>query len=159
MKRLAIVALVTGMLFGSAAAPASAQSAEDEVTEVVDALFDAMRAADSAAVRRLFHPEFEKMVSSGARDGVAGVGFGEIKNFVQAVGEAEPGVFDERIGAAETRIDDNLATVFTPYAFYYSGNLSHCGVNVFQIARVGDDWKIVGLADTRRGQGCKEWLK
>jgi hypothetical protein len=57
------------------------------------------------------------------------------------------------------RIDDNLATVVTPYAFYHNGNLSHCGVNVFQIARVGDEWKIVGLADTRRRQGCEEWLK
>jgi len=159
MKPIAIVALVTGVLLGSTAAPAGAQSAVDEVTEVVDALFDAMRAADSAAVRRLFHPELEKMASSGVLDGVAGVGFGEIKNFVQAVGEAEPGAFDERIGAAEIRIDDNLATVFTPYAFYHNGNLSHCGVNVFQIARVGDDWKIVGLADTRRGQGCEEWLR
>jgi hypothetical protein len=35
----------------------------------------------------------------------------------------------------------------------------HCGVNVFLIARVGEAWQIVGLADTRRQQGCEEWLK
>ncbi len=159
MKRFVLVALVTGVLFGGGAAPAGAQSVEEEVTALVDALFDAMHAADSAAVRRLFHPDLKKMASSGARDGVAGVVFGEIEGLVQAVGNAEPGAFDERIGAAEIRIDDDLATVFTPYAFYYNGNLSHCGVNVFQIARVGTDWKIVGLVDTRRRQGCEEWLK
>jgi len=159
MRRVAIVALVVGMLLGGFATPAAAQTAEDEVQAVVDALFDAMRAADSSAVRELFHPEMEKMASSGARDGVAGVGFGAIEGFVEAVGGAEPGAFDEQIGPAEIRIDDNLATVFTPYAFHYNGNLSHCGVNVFLIARVGEDWRIVGLADTRRGQGCEEWLK
>jgi len=159
MNRFVLVALVTGVLFGGSAAPAAAQSVEEEVTVLVDALFDAMRAADSAAVRRLFHPDLKKMASSGARDGVAGVVFGEIEGFVQAVGDAEAGAFDERIGAAEIRIDDDLATVFTPYAFYYNGTLSHCGVNVFQIARVGEDWKIVGLVDTRRRQGCEEWLK
>ena len=159
MRRVAIVALVAGMLLGGFATPAAAQTAEDEVQAVVDALFDAMRAADSSAVRELFHPEMEKMASSGARDGVAGVGFGAIEGFVEAVGGAEPGAFDEQIGPAEIRIDDNLATVFTPYAFHYNGNLSHCGVNVFLIARVGEDWRIVGLADTRRGQGCEEWLK
>ncbi len=137
---------------------AGAQEVEEEVRAVVDALFDAMRAADSAAVRELFHPEMEKMASSGARDGVAGVGFGAIEGFVQTVGSAQPGAFDEKIGPAEIRIDDHLATVFTPYAFHYNGNLSHCGVNVFLIARVGEDWKIVGLADTRRREGCEEWL-
>ena len=159
MRRIAIVVLVAGMFFGGFATPIMAQGAEDEVLAVVDALFDAMRAADSAAVRELFHPEMEKMASSGARDGVAGVGFGAIEGFVEAVGGAEPGAFDEKIGPAEIRIDDNLATVFTPYAFHYNGNLSHCGVNVFLIARVGEDWRIVGLADTRRRQGCEEWLK
>ena len=159
MKRIAIVALTVGALLGGVATPVGAQSAEEEVQAVVDALFDAMRAADSAAVRELFHPEMEKMASSGARDGVAGVGYGAIGSFIETVGGAEPGAFDERIGPAEIRVDDNLATVFTPYAFYYNGNLSHCGVNVFLIARVGEDWQIVGLADTRRRQGCEEWLK
>ncbi len=159
MRRIAIVALVAGMFFGGFATAAAGQSAEDEVQAIVNALFDAMRAADSAAVRELFHPEMGKMASSGTRDGVAGVGYGAIEGFVEAVGGAEPGAFDERIGPAEIRIDDNLATVFTPYAFHYNGNLSHCGVNVFLIARVGEDWRIVGLADTRRRQGCEEWLK
>ena len=159
MRRIAIVTLVAGMFLGGFATPTMAQSAEEEVQAVVDALFDAMRAADSAAVRELFHPEMGKMASSGDRDGVAGVGFGAISGFVEAVGGAEPGAFDEKIGPAEIRIDDNLATVFTPYAFHYNGNLSHCGVNVFLIARVGENWRIVGLADTRRKQGCEEWLK
>lgn len=159
MKRIAIVAWMAGALLGGVATPVGAQGAEDEVLAVVDALFDAMRAADSAAVRQLFHPEMEKMASSGSRDGAAGVGYGAIEGFIQAVGGAEPGAFDERIGPAEIRVDDSLATVITPYAFYYNGDLSHCGVNVFLIARVGEDWQIVGLADTRRGQGCEEWLK
>ena len=159
MRRIAIVTLVAGMLFGGITTPAAGQSAEDEVRAVVDDLFDAMRAADSAAVRKLFHPEMDKMASSGVRDGMAAVGFGAIDGFAKAVGEAGPGAFDEKIGPAEIRIDDNLATVFTPYAFHYNGNLSHCGVNVFLIARVGETWQIVGLADTRRSQGCEEWLK
>lgn len=158
MRRIAIVALVLGFGLGTAG-PARAQNAEDEVRAVVNALFDAMRASDSTAVRELFHPGMDRMASSGERNGLAGIQFGEIDGFVKAVGEAEPGAFDEKIGPAEIRIDDHLATVVTPYSFHYNGNLSHCGVNVFLIARVGDDWRIVGLADTRRRQGCEEWLK
>ncbi len=141
-------------------AQADPPNLEAQVMSVVNGLFDAMRAADSAAVRAAFHPGLEKMASSQQQpDGVPVVKFGNLTGFAEAVGGASPGDLDERIGEADIRIDDNLATVFTPYAFYLKGQLSHCGVNVFQIARTGYEWKIVGLADTRRWQGCKEWLK
>ena len=159
MKTFAISGLVVALLAGVGPRPVWGQDAEAEVMQVVDGLFDAMRASDSAAVRAAFHPELEKIGSSGSRDGVAGVRYGELAGFLEAVGGSEPGALDERIGTSDIRIDDNLATVFTPYAFYYNGNLSHCGVNVFHIARTGDDWKIVGLVDTRRLEGCEEWLK
>jgi hypothetical protein len=159
MRRV-VTAVVWPLLWlGMSTPQAGAQTAEDEVMAVVDGLFDAMRAADSGAVRALFHPGLERVASSGELDGVPGVVFGPLDGFMTAVGGAEPGAFDERIGEADIRIDDNLATVFTPYAFYHHGSLSHCGVNVFQIARVGEGWKIVGLADTRRRQGCEEWLR
>ncbi len=132
---------------------------ENQVMSVVDGLFDAMRAADSAAVRAAFHPDLKLMASSGQRqDGVPLVRFGDLDGFMEAVGGASPGDLDEQIGEPEIRIDDNLATVRTPYAFYLKGQLSHCGVNVFLIARTSFEWKIVGLADTRRMQGCEEWL-
>jgi len=159
MRRIAIVVLAAGLVFAGRAQPIAAQSEEDSVRAVVQALFDAMREADSSAVRSLFHPELQQMASSGMRAGQPAVAFGDIDAFVKAVGEAEPGSLDERIGPPEIRIDDQLATVTTPYAFHYNGNLSHCGVDVFLIARVGDDWRIVGLADTRRRDGCEEWLK
>jgi len=106
MKRIAIVTILAGSIFGGIAAPVAAQTAEDEVEAVVDALFDGMRAADSAAVRGLFHPEMVNMASSGERDGIGGVEFGDIDGFVRAVGGAEPGAFDERIGPAEIRRAD-----------------------------------------------------
>jgi hypothetical protein len=151
--------VVATILMVSTAVPIQAQEEQDEVRAVVGALFDAMRQADSAAVRELFHPQMRQMASSGERSGVPFVGFGEVDRFVQLVGEAEAGALDERIGPPEIRMDDHLATVFTPYAFHYNSNLLHCGVNVFLIARVEENWRIVGLADTRREQGCEEWLK
>ncbi len=155
----------TALVAATLALPAGGRAQEigdgerDRVMAVVDGLFDAMRAADSATVRALFHPELQRMASSGVREGTPAIMFGDLEGFARAVGGAAPGDLDERIGPAEVRIDDYLATVFTPYAFHYKGQLSHCGVNVFLIARTGADWKIVGLADTRRRDGCEEWLK
>ncbi|MEJ2482387.1 MAG: hypothetical protein P8049_04545 [Gemmatimonadota bacterium] len=141
------------------AAQAPPPGPEAEVMDVVNRLFVAMRAGDSATVRTLFHPDLDKIASSFVQqDGTPVVRFGNLDVFANSVGSAAPGDFDERLGAAEIRIDENLATVFTPYAFYLKEQLSHCGVNVFLIARTGDAWKIVGLADTRRWQDCGEWL-
>ena len=160
MGRLMMVGALLLLMAPRAWAQADPPNSEAQVMSVVNGLFDAMRAADSAAVRAAFHPDLERMASSGQQsDGVPMVMFGDLSGFAEAVGGASPGDLDERIGAADIRIDDNLATVFTPYAFYLKGQLSHCGVNVFQVARTGYEWKIVGLADTRRRQGCKEWLK
>ncbi|MCL7967656.1 MAG: nuclear transport factor 2 family protein [marine benthic group bacterium] len=151
-----VLLLLAAPTLGAQTAPPDAES---QVMKVVDELFVAMRAADSATVRTLFHPELEKMASSFLqRDGTPVVRFGDLEGFANSVGAAAPGDFDERLGRAEIHMHDNLATVFTPYAFYLKEQLSHCGVNVFLIARTGDDWKIVGLADTRRRQDCEEWL-
>jgi hypothetical protein len=159
MKRVGILALVATAAIGAAPVNGMAQVTEEDVLGVVDALFDAMRAADSAAVRRLFHPELETLGSSGVREGLPIVRYGTVEGFIGSVGDHEPGALDERIGEPWIRVDDNLVTVFTPYEFYYKGNLSHCGVNVFHIARSEAEWLIVGLIDTRRREGCEEWLQ
>ncbi len=56
----------------------------------------------------------------------------------------------------EFRIEENglLATVTTPYSFYYNGNFSHCGVNIFQLVKFSGEWKIVYLIDSRMKEGC-----
>jgi len=54
------------------------------------------------------------------------------------------------------RVEENglIATVTTPYSFYYNGNFSHCGVNSFQLVNFSGEWKIVYLIDTRTKENC-----
>ena len=54
------------------------------------------------------------------------------------------------------RVEDNLATVWNRYAFYYDGQLHHCGVDSFQLARTMQGWKVIAIADTQRRQGCED---
>ena len=76
-----------------------------------------------------------------------------------SVGQQPAGSLDERLGPSDIWVEDNLATARMKYAFYYDGALSHCGVNVFVLARTTDGWKIISVADTRRQSGCENWLK
>jgi hypothetical protein len=48
-----------------------------------------------------------------------------------------------------------MAHAWTPYEFYLSGALHHCGVNSFQLFHDGTLWRIIALSDTRRTEGCQ----
>lgn len=136
------------------AVPARAQTgAEQEVRAVIQRLFDGMRAGDSTAVRAVFHP-VGRLLTTGTRQGAPFVQAVQIDQFVRAVGTPHAEVWDERIWDLQIRSDDNLATAWMNYAFYLGDKLSHCGVNSFELFRAPDGWKVIGITDTRRTEGC-----
>lgn len=136
------------------AAPLHAQAApEQQVRAVIDRLFDGMRAGDSTAVRSVFHP-VARMVTTGTRDAVPVLQTSTVDQFVRAVGTPHPARWDERIWNVQIRTRDNLATAWMDYAFFLGDQLSHCGVNAFELFRGPDGWKVIGVSDTRQRQGC-----
>ena len=154
MKRT--LSLATAFLALSSA-PALAQSTAVEVEQVlaaVDRLFDGMRAGDTTAIRSVLHPS-AALVATGTRDGAPSVQVVPIDRFLAGVA-AGGGELDERIWDPVVQLRDNLATVWTKYAFYLDGELSHCGVDAFTLVRTADGWKIAHIADTRQQEECEE---
>lgn len=140
------------------AAPAAAQAPEADKTAVlavVKRLFDGMRAGDSAMVRSVFHPR-ALLSTALVRQGNAVVETEGIEAFVTAVGTPHAEIWDERTRNEQVLLDGTLASVWVEYSFYVGTRFSHCGVDAFQLARDGAEWKIVALADTRRRTGCVE---
>lgn len=135
------------------ASPSSNAAAEAEVREVLDVVFDAMRAGDSAAIRAVIHPEARLMsVPAGVADPV--VRTTAFTDFIDAVGTPHTEVWDERIWDVVVNVDGPLATAFMQYAFHIDDDLSHCGVNAMQFYRSAEGWKIIHVTDTRRRDGC-----
>jgi len=140
----------------SAATPAQAQEADKAAAlAVVTRLFDGMRAGDSAMVRSTFHPK-ALLSTALLRQGTAVVETEDIEGFVKAVGTPHADVWDERIRNPQVLVDGTLASVWVEYSFYAGTRFSHCGVDAFQMAQDGSEWKIIALADTRRRTGCVE---
>lgn len=152
------VVRVTAILFLSALTPPlNAQTPstdEAEVLAVVQALFDGMRAADSAAVRSTLHPE-ARLVGVAEGEGGPALRAESMDGFVSAVGTPHEETWDERTWDPEVRIDGRLATVWVPYAFYLGETFSHCGYDAFQLYESAEGWKIFQIADTRRREGCE----
>jgi hypothetical protein len=144
------------VLLAAMAAPAAAQETEEAaVMAVVEAMFDAMRAGDSAAMRAVLHPGATG-ASVSVREGAPALTREEsLDGFVQAVGTPHEEVCDERIWDAEVRVDGNLATAWMKYAFYLGEQFSHCGVDAFQLFKGEGGWKVFHIADTRQREGCQ----
>ena len=136
-------------------APVSAQSTPEtrEVLAVVQATFDAMREQDGDRLRGLFHPE-ARLFSTGLREGGPSISVLTVDAFVEAV-TASRDLVDERFHNPEVRIEDNLASVWTPYTLRRDEVFSHCGIDALHLIRVESGWKIVGIAYTRTRDGCR----
>ena len=130
------------------------QSTEDSIRTTITSMFDAMRSGDSVLLKQQFSPTIV-FQSVGIKDGKA---FAKNENpggFISFVGKQKPGLLDERIKFGTILVDGPMASVWTPYSFYYGGEFSHCGVNSFQLVRFPDGWKIQYIIDTRRKEGCE----
>jgi hypothetical protein len=123
-----------------------------EVLAVVNRLWEAMRTNDSIMARSVFDSTAQ-MVSITTVNGSPFVRWNRVDRFVTAIGSAkEPWI--ERMVAPEVRVDGNLASVWTWYDFSRGGKVSHCGYDSIELARMGTEWKIIYIADTRQQTGC-----
>ncbi len=154
MKKVLFVVFI---LFASVSTGFS-QYTENDVKAVVDSFFMAMKRSDTAALRatltaeaRLQTVEKVKISTTAAKNEI---GTQPIDAFLKVLVGIKPGDADERIDYESIKIEDGLATVWTPYKFFYKGNFSHCGVNAFTLVFLNGLWRIHYIIDTRRSIAC-----
>jgi len=151
MKRILIL-LTTGMMISTFT---TAQTPEDSVKAVINQLFSAMRGIDGGMLKDAFADSAVLQTIRRKQDGTFFVQNEKVSDFVASISTAKKDSLDERITFESVKVDGPLASVWTPYKFYYAGKFSHCGVNSFQLVRINGRWKIQFLIDTRRRQNCE----
>lgn len=143
--------LIFSFLFFAASFSGNAQTSEDSVKAVVNNLFAAMKNSDATALQAVFADSaILQTITAAGR-----IRNEDVKAFVKQISSLPKEAADERIKFDMVKVDGSLASVWTPYQFYYNGQFSHCGVNSFQLVRLNGSWKIQYLIDTRRRQGCQ----
>lgn len=144
---------IAASLLLTASTSAQIPTDEEAVKTTITRMFDGMKRADTTQLTALFLPgaRLQTVVNKQSDVSVRDEAIGK---FIEAVGKATPNSLDERLTGMDVKIDGELATVWTPYAFYYNGQLSHCGANAFTLVKMGGNWKIQTIIDTRRK--CQE---
>lgn len=125
---------------------------------VIQTFFDAVRDGDTLRAKQVFRPNATLRTVYSGRDGKTVTQEEPIASFLTALGQPHEAVWDERLLSVEIRVDEPLATVWTPYRFYLGDRFSHCGVNAFQLVKTdrAGVWQIVSITDTRRLEPCPE---
>jgi hypothetical protein len=138
----------------SACLSVKCQSTEDSVKTAVNNLFAAMKNSDGPMLRSCFGDSALLQALAKDKAGNLVVKNETVQDFANSISTMPKGALDERISFDMIKIDGPLASVWTPYSFYYNGEFSHCGVNSFQLLRTAVGWKIQYIIDTRRRSGC-----
>jgi hypothetical protein len=137
----------TTLIAQSSNAAGSATS-EKEVKQVIQNMFHAMQQADTSLLKTCFSDKVIFQTILNKPEGVL-VKTESVNDFIQSIGKQTTNALDERIEFGAIQIDELMATVWTPYTFYYKGQYSHNGVNSFQLVKLKEGWKIQYLIDTR----------
>lgn len=150
---------VAMILAATIAAPLTAQSPkpEDAVVSVVHRMFEGMRTADSAMVRSVFATG-ARFASVDARQAPPVMRYDSPDGWIAAIATSNR-AWDEQIYDVQAKVDDGIAHVWAPYTFYLNKAVRHCGVNTIDLVKVGAEWKITQVADSRRREGCPDPLK
>jgi hypothetical protein len=132
------------------------QTATDSVKQTINTLFDAMRKGDSTLLKSTFAKNMILQSISNSKDGKAIISTENIDDFAKAIGTPHNQIYDERIVFDAVKVDGSLASVWAPYKFYLGDKFSHCGVDVFQLMKTADGWKVIYIVDTRRTGNCPD---
>lgn len=129
---------------------------EVSVKTSIEDFFIAFHKQDTTALRLMAHPTIQMQSISIKEDAEPKLITEEFGNFLKAISAIPKTTkFDEKIHSYKVQVDGPMANVSTPYSFYVNGELSHCGVNTFQLFKEKGSWKIVYIIDTRTTKGCE----
>ncbi|KFF25514.1 nuclear transport factor 2 family protein [Chryseobacterium vrystaatense] len=122
-----------------------------EIEKPIRNLFLGMKNADPELMKSAFAEN--AILQSISKDGT--VKNENVQEFIASVSKFSKDDLDEKIIIDAIHSDGGLASVFTPYSFYFKGKFSHCGANSFQLVKQQNDWKIQYIIDTRRKENCR----
>ncbi len=130
-------------------------TATDSVKMTINHFFEGMKTGDTALIRSTITEGVIFQTIARSKEGAVSVKTENVDDFIRFIAKEEKGNAYERIEFKTVEIDGALASVWTPYKFYFKGQFSHCGANSFQLVKMDGLWKIQYIIDTRKRQGCE----
>ncbi|HEX8527958.1 nuclear transport factor 2 family protein [Allosphingosinicella sp.] len=150
-----MIRLFIALVLISIAAPAAASEASERraVLAAAQRLFDALGARDPEAVMAVVVPE-GTISGHVTRNGSTSFFAERWQDWANGLREGSERL-EERMHNPRVRIHGNMASIWTEYSFYRDGRFSHCGIDLFDMAKVEGRWRVLNISFTIETQGCR----
>jgi hypothetical protein len=149
MRLLVILLLSFGLI-----APAAAKTSErGAVIAAVDRFLDAVNNDDPAGFRATQVPEGMTFALIYGPDGTMKLRPRSNAEWAERAGKSKVKVL-ERYWSPKIMIHRDMAVFWAPYSLDIDGKRAHCGVDMFELVKVGGEWKIANAMWTIEPDGC-----
>lgn len=126
------------------------------IKQVIETFFEGLHKGDSSIMEKTLHKEIKIQTTTTNREGKRLLKTEDRQQLLINISKKKPeDIYLEKLLSYDIKLDGNLASVWTPYEFYFNGNFSHCGANSFQLFNNNGKWEIIYLVDMRRRGGCE----
>ena len=127
-----------------------------QIKKIIETFFEGLHKGDSTILKSTLHKDIKIQTTSTNKEGKKILKTESREKLLNSVANKNPEhIYLEKLLSYDIKIDGNLASVWTPYEFYFNGNFSHCGANSFQLFNNNGKWEIIYLVDMRRRGSCK----
>jgi hypothetical protein len=152
MKKLLLISLF--LIYQGAWSQKSTET--ENLQGLIESFFEAFHVQDSTELKKFAHPEIKMQSVAIDAEGNTRLSTEDYSAFLKSIASIPNSTkFKEKLHGFEININGIIANVSTPYSFYLDDELSHCGVNTFQLMKAKGEWKIIYLVDTRSKLGCE----
>ncbi|MCL7752568.1 nuclear transport factor 2 family protein [Polaribacter sp. Z022] len=152
---LRIITFVIAVIF-SITISAQKKTEEKAIQSVIETFFKGLHNGDSAVIGSTLHKNIKIQTTFTNKKGVKVLKTESKAQLLQNIAKKKKeDIYLEKLLSYTIKIDGNLASVWTPYEFYFNGKFSHCGANSFQLFNNNGVWEIIYLVDMRRRAKCK----
>lgn len=125
-----------------------------EVLETVDKFFSALASSDADTVAALHSPGAVNVIAEPEK--TAAIRYRPVAEMIERMRIGDFPKFRERYFDPVVLERGGLAVVWTPYAIERDGAPLHCGVDIFNLSKHGEAWKIDSLSFTMEPSACGE---
>ncbi len=144
------------LVLGSNVIFAQKKSEEIAIKNVIHTFFEGLHKGDSTVMKKTLHKNIKIQTTNTNKEGLHILKTETRNQLLTSIANKNPDhIYLEKLLSFSINIDGNLASVWTPYEFYFNGKFSHCGANSFQLFNDNGTWKIIYLVDMRRREDCK----
>lgn len=135
---------------------AQEKTEEKAIKNVINTFFEGLHKGDSITMSKTLYKDIKIQSTSTDAKGNKILQTESKLGLLTSIANKNPAhIYLEKLLSIDVKIDGNLASVWTPYEFYFNGKFSHCGANSFQLFNNNGTWQIIYIADMRRRQNCQ----